>query len=233
MGDRDKATETIKTVVDGSWTRLTGAMRSTVDAEGQKLRKEPEGKIATMKNDILLATACGAQKQEAETTEHYLQADNETHISDSAEARKQDSTTPTDRQGAKASTEGNLEMHKGALKKASLELIHAEAQADDPKDWEGSGISIGNLVTTTGLKQSSFNGKIGKVECFSDGRVGVCFKHGGVKSLKPGNLLVLPGNDPRDLKDTAWVTSEQFEELKAREALAASQRVRPAPTTSS
>merc|ERR1712151_1274430 len=59
---------------------------------------------------------------EAETTEKDSQADYEALMKDSAEKRAQDSKTLADKEGAKASTEGDLEAHKDALKEANQDL---------------------------------------------------------------------------------------------------------------
>merc|ERR1712032_889141 len=59
---------------------------------------------------------------EAETTEKDSQADYEALMKDSAEKRAQDSKTLSDKEGDKASTEGELETHKNTLKEASQDL---------------------------------------------------------------------------------------------------------------
>merc|ERR1719168_385744 len=70
----------------------------------------------------LLITDLDKEMTEAETTEKDSQADYEELMQDSAAKRAQDSKTLSDKQSAKASTEGDLQMHKDNLKEASQDL---------------------------------------------------------------------------------------------------------------
>merc|ERR1712032_689366 len=70
----------------------------------------------------LLIADLDKEMTEAETTEKDSQADYEALMKDSAEKRAQDSKTLSDKEGDKASTEGELETHKNTLKEASQDL---------------------------------------------------------------------------------------------------------------
>jgi len=70
----------------------------------------------------LLIADLDKEMTEAETTEKDSQADYEALMKDSAEKRAQDSKTLSDKEGDKASTEGELEAHKDTLKEASQDL---------------------------------------------------------------------------------------------------------------
>merc|ERR1712056_40702 len=79
----------------------------------------------------LLIADLDKEMTEAETTEKDSQVDYETLMKDSAEKRAEVSQTLADKEGAKASLEGDLEAHKDALKEAqqdyaaTLKYIHS------------------------------------------------------------------------------------------------------------
>merc|ERR1719221_2298126 len=93
--------------------------------------KKSEEKGGVVQMIRLLIADLDKEMTEGETTEKDSQADYETLMKDSAEKRADDSKTLADKEGAKASLEGDLEAHKGALKEANqdyaatLKYIHS------------------------------------------------------------------------------------------------------------
>merc|ERR1719401_3289929 len=93
--------------------------------------KKSEEKGGVVQMIRLLIADLDKEMTEGETTENDSQVDYETLMKDSAEKRAEDSKTLADKEGAKASLEGDLEAHKGALKEANqdyaatLKYIHS------------------------------------------------------------------------------------------------------------
>jgi len=84
-----------------------------------KKAEESNGVIAMMD---LLVQDLDKEMQVAEADEKNAQKEYEQLISDSAEKRRQDSKSVTDKEGAKADTEGSLEKNQGE-KKANLRAL--------------------------------------------------------------------------------------------------------------
>merc|ERR1719401_2822144 len=70
----------------------------------------------------LLIADLDKEMTEAETSEKDSQADYEALMKESAEKRATDSKALADKEGEKASLEGDLESHKGNLKEANTDL---------------------------------------------------------------------------------------------------------------
>merc|ERR1712085_108644 len=89
--------------------------------------KKAEGSNGVIAMMDLLVQDLDKEMQVAETDETNSQKDYEQLISDAAEKRRQDSKSLTDKEGAKADTEGSLEKNKGE-KKANLRAIMGTAK---------------------------------------------------------------------------------------------------------
>merc|ERR1712151_1420435 len=84
-----------------------------------KKTEEHGGVVGMIK---LLIADLDKEMTEAETTEKDSQADYEALMKESAEKRATDSKSLADKEGEKASLEGDLESHKDSLKEANTDL---------------------------------------------------------------------------------------------------------------
>merc|ERR1719401_397151 len=97
-------------------------------AETDEASEESNGVIAMMD---LLVQDLDKEMQVAETEEANAQKEYEELIADSAEKRRQDSKSLTDKEGAKAETEGALEKSRGEKHATLKELMAVDKVISD------------------------------------------------------------------------------------------------------